>query len=222
MDRSTKGQRGIKLQVRRFNLICQQAKIGVSKLEMIRNINQQMGMNFSKSTYEKDMKLLKDELSCPLVYNKNNKVYTLTMSWSFLDALSRFANATEPNNGTLSERDRKRHKRQVKSSCTEPDNGARSERDMKGHERQVKSSCADLNHQELDVLSTKQEMLIKEVNELELKLNATSTFSSDFDEVVSQLNSTKNELSLTEKKIINMVKGKPVLGFTSPFESVQE
>lgn len=93
-SRTTRGKRGIKVQIRRFYLICKYLSEGPTVTSVINDrVNAAMKAEFSQSTIEKDIRVLREELNCPIEMITTHGRHQLQISkeYSFLDTLSEWA-----------------------------------------------------------------------------------------------------------------------------------
>lgn len=90
-----KGKRGMRLQIRRLNIICKAIQErSRTKDELLELFERTLPYHYSPSTLEKDFQILKREFDAPLTgFRLGTKhYYQLPLEFNFIDSLTAWAN----------------------------------------------------------------------------------------------------------------------------------
>jgi hypothetical protein len=163
--------------------MCECVHEGMTFDEIDRYINYAMQSNFSRSTLEKDMLVLKKDLKAPIKVTGRPCVYTFSEPWSFVDQIVKWCDGS--GNYQLSDSDR------------QLDKEISAERELRDE------SMRKMNNQLF--------YLKKEQQELQLITNSMSCMSKDWDDKVSRLTRVNSDISIIQKKLNNIRKALPIL-----------
>ena len=184
------GQRGLRVQMRRFNLICQYFNAGCSKEDLRRKINREMGHDYSISTYEKDLWVLRNELDLDIIYYKSEKVYRCKEPINFTEKLMEWTNGVSHGEADFA------------SDET--------------HDRQIENFYQTLREEDKHKIEAELDCLQNEKQEVVDDLISMPSTQVEWDLLSEQNRNLSIDILTAERKTENILRGIPLLGEATP------